>query len=105
MEKTAFYTTMIIDQLEERHYPTEIPTPLDYFFKYFPENEYQNMANYTNTYAEQTDKVNWISTNAREKKICVDIHLLMGVFGLPCIRMYKSQKESGTKVKNKYCGG
>lgn len=81
-----------LEPLEEHHYPKEIPTPLEYFSKYFQESEYQDMADYTNMYAEQTGKVNWIATNPREMKIFFGIHLLMGVFGLPRIRMYWEQK-------------
>ncbi|CAI6372531.1 unnamed protein product [Macrosiphum euphorbiae] len=55
-----------LEELKERHFPEEIPTPLDYFMKYFPDNE--------------------------EMKIFVGVHLLMGVFGLPRIRMYWEQK-------------
>lgn len=84
--------TILLENLEKRHYPTEIPTPLEYFSKYFPDCEYQNMADFTNAYAEQTGVLDWNSTNSRELKIFVGIHLLMGVFGLPRIRMYWEQK-------------
>jgi len=50
------------------------------------------MADYTKAYAEQTGKLNWIATTPREMKIFLGIHLLMGVFSLPRIRMYCEEK-------------
>lgn len=92
-KKQPFVPSKIsLEELEERHFPEEIPTPLDYFMKYFPDNEYEEMARYTNTYAQQNGKLTWIETNSREMKIFVGVHLLMGVFGLPRIRMYWEQK-------------
>eukprot|EP00102_Acyrthosiphon_pisum_P021760 XP_016658970.1 PREDICTED: piggyBac transposable element-derived protein 3-like isoform X2 [Acyrthosiphon pisum] len=76
----------------DRLYPNSTPTPLDYFLKYFPESEFENMANYTNTYAEQIGRLNWKPTNSKEMKIFVGIHLYMGVLNLPRIRMYWEQK-------------
>jgi len=81
-----------LEVLEKRHFPEEIPTPLDYFMKYFPDNEYEEMATYTNTYAQHNGKLIWIETNSREMKIFVGVHLLMMVFGVPRIRMYWEQK-------------
>ncbi|KAE9528804.1 hypothetical protein AGLY_012379 [Aphis glycines] len=81
-----------LDELEERHFPEEIPTPLDYFMKYITDNEYDEMATHTNTYAQQNGKLTWIETNSRKMKIFVGVHLLMGVFGLSRIRMYWEQK-------------
>ena len=76
------HSTINLEHLEKHHYPKEIPTSLDYFSKYFPDNEYQNIADYTNAYAEQTGKSNWVATNPREMKIFLGINLLMGVFKL-----------------------
>lgn len=73
-------------------YPNSTPTPLDYFSKYFPECEFENMANYTNTYTEQTGRLNWKPTNSKEMKIFVGINLYMGVLNFPRIRMYWEQK-------------
>lgn len=84
--------TISLEKLEEHIFPEEIPAPLDYFMKYFPDNEFEEMAKHTNTYTQQNGKLNWIETNSREMKIFVGVHLLMGVFGLPRIRMYWEQK-------------
>lgn len=89
-----------LEPLEEHCYPREIPAPLEYFSKYFQESEYQDMADYTNIYAEQNGKLNWIATNPREMKVFLGIHLLMGVFGLPRIRMYWEQKSRISIIAN-----
>lgn len=83
---------IVLNKPNEHTYPNSIPTPLEYFFKYFPESEYENMANYTNTYAEQIGRLNWKPTNSKEIKIFVGIHLYMGVLNFPRIRMYWEQK-------------
>jgi len=73
-------------------YPNSIPTPFEYFFKYFPQSEYENMANYTNTHAEQIGRLNWRPTNSKDIKIFVGIHLCMGVLNFPRIHMYWGKK-------------
>jgi len=83
---------IVLNKPIEHIYPNSIPTPLDYFLKYFPESEYENMANYTNTYAEQIGRLNWKPTNSKEIKIFIGIHLYMGVLNFPRIRMYWEQK-------------
>jgi len=94
------YRILNLEPLEEHHFSMEIPAPLEYFSKYFQESEYQDMADYTNIYAEQTGKLNWIATNPREMKIFLDIHLFMGVFGSPRIRMNWEQKSRISVIAN-----
>jgi len=91
---------IVLNKPIEHMYPNSIPTPLDYFFKYFPESEYENMANYTNTYAEQIGRLNWKPTNSKEIKIFVGIHLYMGVLNFPRIRMYWEQKSRINTIAN-----
>jgi hypothetical protein len=53
-EKKPFSPQVInLTPITEPIYPTTIPNPIDYFSKYFCENDFANMAKYTNLYSEQ----------------------------------------------------
>lgn len=67
--------------------PEELPSPLNYFFKYFEETDFENMVYYTNLYAIQNQK-KFKPTNIFEIKIFIGIQLLMGALKFPRIRMY-----------------
>lgn len=58
-----------------------MPTPLDYFIKYFPESLFVEMAGITNIYAQQTGVVNYKETSSNEMKVFIGVHLLMGFRG------------------------
>jgi len=50
-----------------------LPPPIDYFLKYFTENDIEEMAGYTNIYAQQTGVKNFIETNSSEIKTFIGI--------------------------------
>lgn len=52
--------------------------PIEYFSKYFPEEEFENMAKYTNIYAKQNNFIKYVDTTPSEMKVFVDIHLKIG---------------------------
>ncbi|XP_060865565.1 piggyBac transposable element-derived protein 3-like isoform X1 [Metopolophium dirhodum] len=53
-------------------------SPIEYFSKYFPEEEFENMAKYTNIYAKQNNFINYVDTTPSEMKVFVGIHLKIG---------------------------
>lgn len=63
-------------------------SPLDYFMNYFPEEEFEKMAKYTNIYAKQNNKLNFHDTTSSEMKIFVGVHLLIGCLKHTRIRLY-----------------
>lgn len=75
-------------ELEPVVYPSEIPSPIEYFMRYFTEEAFTEMATYTNIYAVQQNTSNWINTTASEMKIFVGIHTMMGILSFPRARMY-----------------
>lgn len=77
-----------LEPVERPNYPTKIPTPLDYFFKYFSENDFVNMAKFTNIYAEQKSHSNFKTCSASEIKILIAIHMMFGVLKYPRTSMY-----------------
>jgi len=77
-----------------------LPPPIHYFLKYFTENDIEEMAGYTNIYAQQTGVKNFIETNSSEIKTFIGIHLLIGVYGLPRVRMYWQQKSRINIIAN-----
>ncbi|CAI6343484.1 unnamed protein product [Macrosiphum euphorbiae] len=52
--------------------------PIEYFSKYFPEEEFENMAKYTNIYAKQNNFIKYVDTTPSEMKVFVGIHLKIG---------------------------
>lgn len=66
--------------------------PIDYFLKYFTENDIEEMAGYTNIYAQQIGVKDFNETDSSEIKTFIGIHLLIEVYNLPRVRMYWQQK-------------
>lgn len=89
-----------LKELKKRPVPNTLPPPIDYFLKYFTENDIEEMAGYTNIYAQQTGVNNFIETNSSEIKTFIGIHLLIGVYGLPRVRMYWQQKSRINIIAN-----
>jgi hypothetical protein len=67
---------------------TNILNPIDYFTKYFSNNDFKNMAKYTNIYAAQNNLKNFKNTSTHEMKTMIAIHMLFGVLKYPRVRMY-----------------
>ncbi|KAL5239190.1 hypothetical protein ACI65C_006600 [Semiaphis heraclei] len=79
---------IILRIVEQTEFPNTIPSPISYFMKYFTEEAFNDMAMYTNIYAEQKLTNQWVQTTSAEMKVFVGIHLMMGVLNLPRVRMY-----------------
>lgn len=67
---------------------TNILNPIDYFIKYFSNDDFENMAKYTNIYAAQNNLKNFKNTSTHEMKTMIAIHMLFGVLKYPRVRMY-----------------
>lgn len=63
-------------------------SPLSYFLKYVPDTLFVDMAIFTNLYAHQTNVKKWKETNKLEIKKFIAMHIMMGIFKLPRIKMY-----------------
>jgi len=66
-----------LEPVELPNYPKKILTPLDYFSKYFSENDFASMSKFTNIYAEQKLSTNFKTCSASEIKILVLSFLVM----------------------------
>jgi len=67
---------------------TKVLNPIDYFTKYFSNDDFTNMAKYTNIYAAQKNLKKYKNTSTSEMKTMVAIHMLFGVLKYPRVRMY-----------------
>lgn len=67
---------------------TNILNPIDYFTKYFSNDDFKNMAKYTNIYAAQKNLKKFKNTSTHEMKTMIAIHMLFGVLKYPRVRMY-----------------
>lgn len=63
-------------------------SPIEYFSKYFPEVEFENMAKFTNIYAKQNNFIKYVDTTPSEMKVFVGIHLKIGCLKHTRIRLY-----------------
>ena len=70
----------------------ETATPREYFFRYFPNNTFEVMAEKTNLYAVQNNVPHFPSTDSREMRKFVGIQILMGNLQHPRVRLYWDQK-------------
>lgn len=75
-------------ELEPIVYSSEILSPIEYFTRYFSEEVFIEMATYTNIYAVQQNKSNYIPTTASEMKIFVGIRTMLRILSFPRARMY-----------------
>ncbi|KAE9525646.1 hypothetical protein AGLY_014173 [Aphis glycines] len=66
----------------------KILSPLDYLMNYFPEEQFEKIATYTNIYAKQKNKLNFHDTTSSEIKVFVGVHLLIGCLKHIRIRLY-----------------
>jgi hypothetical protein len=67
--------------------PCKIRSPVEYFFQYYDDDFYQNMAVCTSLYyMRHTGRV--LTTNKQEMKRLYGIHLLMGILSYPRYAMY-----------------
>ncbi|KAL4084221.1 hypothetical protein QTP88_028047 [Uroleucon formosanum] len=78
---------IIMRSIEQTEFPNTIPPPISYFMKYFTEEAFDEMAIFTNIYAEQKSTNQWVQTTSAEMKVFVGIHLMMGVLNLPRVRI------------------
>jgi len=83
---------LFLEPVELPNYPKKILTPLDYFSKYFSENDFASMSKFTNIYAEQKLSTNFKTCSASEIKILVAIHMMFGVLKYPRTSMYWQEK-------------
>lgn len=87
--------------------PIIMPTPLDYFTKYFDNKFFENFAFCTNLYAVQNNSTNFKSTNATEIKSLIAIQMLMGCLKYPKKEMYWTRRYrvnviADTMTKNRF---
>lgn len=68
-------------------------SPIEYFSKYFPEVEFENMAKFTNIYAKQNNFVKYVDTTPSEMKVFVGIHLKIGCLKHTRIRVYWTNED------------
>lgn len=66
----------------------EFWTPLDYFSQYFDEAFFENLSLQSNVRAMQANERKPLRSTAEEYKKIVGIHIIMGIFGLPRLRLY-----------------
>ncbi|XP_072380578.1 uncharacterized protein [Diabrotica undecimpunctata] len=66
----------------------EFWTPLDYFSEYFPEHFWENLSSASNIKAMQANEKKNLRSTPEEFKKLTGIHVLMGIFGLPRLRLY-----------------
>ncbi|KAG0421278.1 hypothetical protein HPB47_002826 [Ixodes persulcatus] len=66
-------------------------SPHQYFMKYFPADFWEECATQTNLYSIQKRNHRSVKTNIVEVKKLAEIHLRMGVMGLPRVHMYWSR--------------
>lgn len=78
------------DEVSSSQTRQEPDTPVKYFFKYFPEDFWEELAFQTNLYSVQ-ERGSSIQTNSKELKMFVGILIAMGVLKLPRVRLYWSQ--------------
>ncbi|KAL4126370.1 hypothetical protein QTP88_010592 [Uroleucon formosanum] len=79
---------IIMRSIEQTEFPNTIPPPISYFMKYFTEEAFDEMAIFTNIYAEQKSTNQWVQITSAEMKVFVGIHLMMGVLNLPRVRIF-----------------
>lgn len=82
MEKTKLYI--------KEHHTKKVSTlvvPIDYFFKHFPRDFFQEMVEKTNIYALQNNN-NVKRTYLAEMTSFMGLRIMMGCLGLPRIKMY-----------------
>lgn len=100
---TSFFVIFIskihLREIKKRQIRTTLSTPMDYIFQYFSENDFINMAEFTNIYAQQIEIINIIEINSSEIKTFIGIHLFIGVYEL-----WSSTRSHvlATENKNKY---
>lgn len=66
----------------------EFWTPLDYFSQYFNDDFFENVSTQSNVRAMQANEIKPLRSTAEEYKKLVGIHIVMGIFGLPRLRLY-----------------
>lgn len=79
---------IVLKEIQNTSTTSRLPTPLDYFIKYFPESLFEEMAGFTQIYSQQMGVKNFEETSSNEIKVFVGVHLLMGVINFPRVRMY-----------------
>lgn len=90
---TPFQTSnIVLKKIQNTSTTSRLPTPLDYFIKYFPESLFEEMAGFTQIYSQQMGVKNFEETSSNEIKVFVGVHLLMGVINFPRVRMYWQSK-------------
>ena len=72
-------------QLQDHH---EHWTPLNYFLEYFPDEFWENLSEQSNIRAMQANEKKPLKSTAKEYRTLTGIHILMGIFGLPRLRLY-----------------
>lgn len=70
----------------------DLPSPLEFFCKYFTDELLESCAEKTNLYAVQNGVANFPPTNVPEVKTFFGILIIMGNLGYPRVRMYWEPK-------------
>lgn len=78
---------LVLKDLENGEVPNEMLPPISYFMKYFTVEAFENMAIYTNIYAEQQNTDKWVPITASELKVFVGSHIIMGNLQFSRVRM------------------
>lgn len=89
--------------LRESDGPNEIWSPIHYFSKYFGDQDFENMAFFTNLYAIQNTISKFKPTTAQEMKDFIAVHLVMGCLKFPRIRMYWEESTRINVIANNMC--
>ena len=94
--KTNIFSVTRNVESHEDHKPAAIDfespqSPYSFFCKYFTDDFYQAMVDFTNLYAVQQGK-RFVLTTTEEIKIFVGIHVLMGNLHYPRIKFYWDSK-------------
>lgn len=79
---------IVFAAVPEKDFPSAPLPPIEYFLKYFSTISFDDMAHFTNLFAQQNNTKNWTDTNASEMKVFIGIHLYIGIIGLPRVIMY-----------------
>ncbi|KAL4120626.1 hypothetical protein QTP88_013284 [Uroleucon formosanum] len=87
--------------------PIDMPTPIEYFMKYFNNTFFENVAFNTNVYAVQNNSSNFKPTSATEIKSLIAIQMIMGCLKYPKKEMYWTRRYrvniiADTMTKNRF---
>jgi len=82
-----FENILNIFQKSDDDFTGPLKNSSEYFYKYLGEDIFEDFAKYTNIYALQKNQ-NVKETNADEIKTLIGLHIAIGTFKLPKIRMY-----------------